>query len=82
MPAVVPIPRRGEVLLDARGSHRAMRVTWHHDVGVVVLSLWRADTCAATFRLPREAVPGLIDALVSGLAEGREGGSLGRVVSA
>jgi hypothetical protein len=62
-------------MLDARGSDRAMRVTWHHDIGIVVLSLWRGETCVGTFRLPREAVPGLIDALVSGLAEGHKPGT-------
>ena len=69
-------------MLDARGSDRAMRVTWHHDVGVVVLSLWRAETCVGTFRLPQEAVPALIDALVAGLAEGYGPGPTARTVSA
>jgi hypothetical protein len=57
-------------LLDARGSDRALRVSWHHDAGVVVLSLWRADTCTGTFRLLAEDVPGLLAALSSGLAAG------------
>jgi hypothetical protein len=35
---------------------------------VVLLSLWRERVCVASFRLPVEDVPDLIDALRSGLA--------------
>ena len=68
-PSVVPLPARGDVFLDARGSDRGLRVSWHHDSGLVVVSLWRADTCVGTFQLPREEVPRLVAALVDGLAE-------------
>ncbi|MGH3471576.1 MAG: hypothetical protein ACRDPG_05975 [Nocardioidaceae bacterium] len=60
-------PARGEVFLDARGNGRAMRLTWHHESDVVVLSLWRDGTCAGTFRLAREDVNEFVDALVDGL---------------
>ena len=56
-----------EVFLDARGNGRALRLTWHHDADVVVLSLWRDSTCAGTFRLPKEQVNDFVDALVDGL---------------
>ncbi len=59
---------RGSIVLDARGEARVLRVTWHPEDGVVVLSLWRDDRCAATFRLAAEEVPVLVDALVGGLA--------------
>ena len=68
--SVVPLPSRGDVFLDARGTTRGMRVSWHHDQGLVVVSLWRTDTCVGTLRLPREEVPRLISALAEGLAEG------------
>ena len=68
-PAVVPLPSRGDVFLDGRGSDRGMRVSWHHEQGLVVVSLWRADTCVGTMQLRREDVPRLISALVEGLAE-------------
>jgi hypothetical protein len=68
-PAVVPLPLQGDVFVDARGSDRGMRVSWHHEQGLVVVSLWRADTCVGTLRLPREEVPRLILALAEGLAE-------------
>jgi hypothetical protein len=70
MGEVLALPARGDVLLDARGGGRALRVSWHGEDGVVVLSLWRAGTCAATFRLARDDVPALISALVNGLIEG------------
>ncbi len=65
---LVALPARGEVFVDSRGSDRAMRVSWHAEVGLVVLSLWREDRCTATFRLPVAEVPALVHALVEGLA--------------
>lgn len=44
-----------------------MRVTWHHEQQVVVLSLWRDNVCAGTFRLGADEVPDLITALRRGL---------------
>ncbi len=65
---VVALPSSGEIVGDARGGDRWMRVTWHDEAGLVVLSIWRNASCAATLRLPREQVPTLVSALVSGLA--------------
>lgn len=62
------------VHIDSRGGDRALRVTWHLDreqdgapEPLVVLSLWRGNVCAGTFRLRREEVPGLIAFLADGL---------------
>ena len=60
---------RREVFLDARGNGRALRLSWHHDADVVVLSLWRDGVCAGTFRLPRPQVGDFVDALVEGLRD-------------
>lgn len=65
---VVALPSIGEVLPDVRGAARWMRVTWHHEADLVVLSLWRNASCVGTLRLAREQVPDLVDALVTGLA--------------
>lgn len=62
-----PLPRSGEVFLDQRSGGRSLRVSWHPDADLVVLSLWREGTCAGTFRLPMTEVPDLIDALRGGL---------------
>lgn len=70
MAVVLALPARGEVLLDARGSARALRVSWHHEDGLVVLSLWHEEVCTGSFRLDKADVPALIDALVGGLVAG------------
>ena len=57
----------GSIFLDARGGDRALRVSWHHDDGLVVLSLWRDNVCAGSFRLTVDEVPELIDVLRAGL---------------
>jgi hypothetical protein len=62
-----PLPRAGEVYLDARSPSRALRVSWHEEAGVVVLSLWRADACVGSFQLAVEDVPDLVDVLRAGL---------------
>jgi hypothetical protein len=72
MRPVTPLPVAGEAFLDARGGDRALRVSWHGEAGLVVLSLWSGDTCTGTFRLPVEDVPDLVDALRDGLARSFE----------
>ena len=67
MTAVAPLPLDAEFFLDARGDARSLRVRWHHDDGLVVLSLWRATECTGTFRLAVDEVPILIAALRHGL---------------
>jgi hypothetical protein len=56
-----------EFFLDSRGGTRSLRVRWHHDDGLVVLSLWRGPECTGTFRLAIDEVPMLIQALRTGL---------------
>ena len=68
MHPVTPLPAAGEVFLDARGAGRALRVSWHSEADMVVLSLWAGGTCSGTFRLPVEDVPDLIDTLREALA--------------
>ncbi len=67
MPAARPLPRTGSIFLDARGSDRALRVSWHHESGVVVLSLWRDNVCSGSFRLAVDDVPEMIATLRAGL---------------
>ena len=58
--AVVPLPPRslrpprGEWLPDARDGDRALRVSWHAELGCVVLSTWRGDSCVGTVRLAND----------------------------
>ena len=67
MPAVRPLPETGSIFLDARGGDRALRVSWHQESGLVVLSLWRENVCAGSFRLAVDEVPELIEMLRTGL---------------
>ena len=61
------IPRTGAVFLDPRGDDRSLRVSWHQEAQLVVLSLWRDNLCAGTFRLAADEVPDLITMLRAGL---------------
>ena len=67
MTAVRPFPTTGSIFLDARGGDRALRASWHEEAGVVVLSLWRDNLCAGSFRLSIDEVPDLIEMLRAGL---------------
>ena len=69
------LPHRRDILLDQRGEGRALRVTWHHEASVVVVSIWREDRCTGTVRLAAEAVPALVAVLAEGLAEGYAAGA-------
>ena len=62
-----PLPQTGSVFLDARGGDRALRVSWHTEDGLVVLSLWHGNVCSGSFRLSVDEVPDLIDMLREGL---------------
>jgi hypothetical protein len=72
VPAVRPLPETGSIFLDARGGDRALRVSWHHESGLVVLSLWRENVCAGSFRLAIDEVPDLIVMLRAGLVRNYE----------
>jgi hypothetical protein len=69
MAEVIAFPARGDVFFDLRGDDRTLRVSWHHEMKLAVLSLWRDGRCTATFRMPAEDVPQLVFVLVEGLAE-------------
>lgn len=42
------VPRR-QLFADERGS--GLRVSWHEQRGLVVVSMWRGDVCTGTVRL-------------------------------
>lgn len=65
---VVPMPPRGEWFPDARSGERAMRVSWHGELGCVVLSSWKDQACVSTVRLTTEDAARLIAVLAEGLA--------------
>jgi hypothetical protein len=71
---VVPLPPapglapRGEWFGDARDGDRALRVSWHLDMGCVVLSTWRDGGCISSSRLTPDDAARLIGVLADGLA--------------
>jgi hypothetical protein len=67
MTAVSPLPDGVEYFLDTRGDARALRISWHDEADLVVLSMWRGHECVASFRLAIEEVPDLIASLREGL---------------
>ena len=56
---------RRDVFLDERGA--GLRVTWHPERDLVVLSVWQDDSCVATFRMSVEDVPRLSGLLAAAL---------------
>ncbi|GAA1030278.1 hypothetical protein GCM10009557_21690 [Virgisporangium ochraceum] len=58
-----PVPRIGDMFMDARGDDRTMRVSLHPDRGIAVVSLWAGTTCRSSFQLPLEDAARLADLL-------------------
>ena len=79
---VVSLPARGDWFGDARDGGRALRLSWHTEVGCVVLSTWRDDACVATIRLTPAEAARLVGALASGLAGAAPAAQPGDVESA
>ena len=67
MPAARPLPSTGSIFLDARGRRPRAAGLLAPESGLVVLSLWRDNVCAGSFRLAVEEVPDLIESLRAGL---------------
>jgi hypothetical protein len=56
---------RRDVFLDERGA--GLRVTWHPERDLVVLSVWQDDGCVGTFRMAVQDVPRLSGLLAAAL---------------
>jgi hypothetical protein len=63
MGEVLPIPSPGDVFADVRGEDRTMRVSYHEDRGVVVVSLWAGAQCRGSFRMAVQDVERLVTVL-------------------
>ena len=59
---------RRVVVEDVRRNDTYMRVTWHDEAKVFVVSHWDGDVCVAATRIPADAAPDLVNLLVRGLA--------------
>jgi hypothetical protein len=58
---------RRDLFLDERGA--GLRVTWHPERDLVVLSVWHDERCVGTFRMPVQDVPRLSALLAAALGE-------------
>jgi hypothetical protein len=78
MMALVQVARshgvRRQWFNDARDDGRRMEVSWHADQGIVIISLWQASMCRATFRLPVDQAPAVIQTLADALGDAVQGG--------
>ena len=68
MEPVSPLPRSGDVFFDPRDEGRFLRVAYHPEMAVFVVSLWRDETCLGTHRLAAADLPRLLHALTTPLA--------------
>jgi hypothetical protein len=55
------------MFLDERGA--GLRVTWHPERDLVVLSVWHDGRCVGTFRMPVQDVPRLSGLLAAALGD-------------
>jgi hypothetical protein len=58
---------RRDMFLDERGN--GLRVTWHPERDLVVLSVWQGDSCVGTFRMPVRDIPRLSGLLAAALGD-------------
>jgi hypothetical protein len=75
MTVVQAFPSHGDVFFDVRDDGRNLRINWHHERDLVVLSTWRHGTCIASCQIDRSDVPNLISQLVDGLSRGAASGA-------
>ena len=68
---------RRDVFLDERGT--GLRVTWHPERDLVVLSVWQGDSCVGTFRMSVQDIPRLSGLLAAALGDwvDQSGGATG-----
>jgi hypothetical protein len=60
-------PRRQLVLVDERGV--SLRVTWHDEYELLVLSVWHDDRCTGSFRLTVADAPQLAGMLTAAVGD-------------
>lgn len=65
--AIHPAPTRGVVLDGVGTPGRALRVSSHPELGLVVVSIWQDERCVATVRVAEADVPDLVRALADAL---------------
>lgn len=84
--AVTPLPKRGRAFLDARDDARSLRLSWHPEDHVFVISMWHGASCIATFHLEQTQLSAFLGGFVDQLADTSEwvagtGVGVGRVAA-
>ena len=72
MESISPLPKSGSAFFDPRDDRRSLRVSFHDEARLFVLSLWYEGRCIGTFRLSAEQAPALIQSFVEPLVEGSQ----------
>ncbi|MGH9138446.1 MAG: hypothetical protein ACRD0G_15615 [Acidimicrobiales bacterium] len=62
----------GAWFVDSRTPVRRMRVSWHVERRLVVISFWQGDACTGTFRMPVADAARLIPVLSAALGAAAE----------
>jgi hypothetical protein len=52
MAPIAPVPDVGGVFADQRDGNRWLRVSWHEDEAMFVISTWHQDHCVSAYQLP------------------------------
>lgn len=65
MSTVSPLPFQGGVFRDPRDNNRWLRVSWHDELRMFVISIWHVDECVAAFQLSAADAPGVVQALLA-----------------
>jgi hypothetical protein len=66
---VSPLPQQGAVFFDPRDDQRFLRVSYHAEQGLFVMSWWRDAMCLGTFHLDPSEAPRVIHTIAAGLAD-------------
>jgi hypothetical protein len=61
------LPTRREVFIDQRDA--GLRVTWHPEQDLLVLSVWDNDRCVGTFQMPAQDLPRMKALLSAALSD-------------
>jgi hypothetical protein len=71
MVGVPPLPSVGGVFVDKRDPNRWLRVSWHAEDEMYVLSTWHVDTCVSAFQLATADLGPFLEMLLSPSSEPR-----------
>jgi hypothetical protein len=70
MAEVTPFPKVGTIFVDRRDPSRSLRLSWHPELSLFVLSVWRGEVCLASFQLMPADAARLVGEVTDVLAAG------------